>query len=100
MEGSNTLVCDGDKWNGTVPDRIGKLYLSTTHLNLRIIQLNLMIVSGSVVTTVKPGVQQSTRLEYQSLQPFSTIQRIVARMYEIRSLAKNDSPSSQFDLKP
>ena len=30
-----------------------------------------MIVPGSVVITVKPGVQQSTRLELQSLQPFS-----------------------------
>ena len=25
MEGSNTLVCDGDKWNGTVPHCNGKV---------------------------------------------------------------------------
>ena len=24
MEGSNTLVCDGERWNGTVPDCNGK----------------------------------------------------------------------------
>ena len=28
MEGSNTLVCDGDSWNGTVPHCNGKDILS------------------------------------------------------------------------
>eukprot|EP00092_Neocalanus_flemingeri_P042270 GFUD01046141.1.p1 GENE.GFUD01046141.1~~GFUD01046141.1.p1 ORF type:complete len:652 (+),score=183.46 GFUD01046141.1:49-1956(+) len=43
MEGSNTLVCDGEKWNGTVPDcNVGP---SEPELEL--------IVSGNVVTNVK-----------------------------------------------
>merc|ERR1719481_804695 len=45
MEGSGTVVCDGEKWNGTVP-----------HCNVAPTEPELeMIVSGSVVTTVKPG---------------------------------------------
>lgn len=45
MEGSNTLVCNGDKWNGTVPD----CNVEPNEPELEV------IVSGSVVTTVKPG---------------------------------------------
>merc|ERR1711892_602252 len=45
MEGSNTLVCDGERWNGTVPDC--NVLPDETRLEL--------IVSGSVVTVVKPG---------------------------------------------
>jgi len=45
MEGSNTLVCDGENWNGTVP-----------HCNVGPDAPELkVIVSGSVVTNVKPG---------------------------------------------
>merc|ERR1711892_887872 len=45
MEGSNTLVCDGERWNGTVPDC--NVLPGEPRLEL--------IVSGSVVTAVKPG---------------------------------------------
>jgi len=45
MEGSNTLVCDGEKWNGTLPDcNVGP---SEPELEL--------IVSGTTVTKVKAG---------------------------------------------
>merc|ERR1712025_900966 len=45
MEGSETVVCDGEKWNGTVP-----------HCNVAPSEpLMEMTVAGSVVTTVKPG---------------------------------------------
>merc|ERR1711970_1089688 len=45
MEGSDTLVCDGDNWNGTVP-----------HCNVAPDQPQLeVIVSGNAVTNVKPG---------------------------------------------
>merc|ERR1712123_550197 len=45
MEGSNTLVCDGERWNGTVPD-----------CNVLPDEPRLEVtVSGSVVTAVKPG---------------------------------------------
>jgi len=45
MEGSDTLVCDGENWNGTVP-----------HCNVAPTKPELeMIVSGNVVTAVKPG---------------------------------------------
>merc|ERR1712123_391376 len=45
MEGSNTLVCDGERWNGTVPD-----------CNVLPDEPKLEVtVSGSVVTVVKPG---------------------------------------------
>jgi len=45
MDGSNTLVCDGEKWNGTVPD----CNVEPNEPDLEV------IVSGSVVKTVKPG---------------------------------------------
>merc|ERR1711892_33890 len=45
MEGSNTLVCDGERWNGTVPDC--NVLPDEPELEL--------IVSGNVVTAVKPG---------------------------------------------
>jgi len=45
MEGSNTLVCDGERWNGTVPDC--NVLPDEPELEL--------IVSGSAVTAVKPG---------------------------------------------
>merc|ERR1711892_1050447 len=45
MEGSNTLVCDGERWNGTVPDC--NVLLDEPELEL--------IVSGNAVTAVKPG---------------------------------------------
>jgi len=45
MEGSDTLVCDGENWNGTVP-----------HCNVAPTKPELeLIVSGNVVTAVKPG---------------------------------------------
>merc|ERR1712106_418007 len=45
MEGSNTLVCDGERWNGTVP-----------HCNVGPSEPELeMTVSGNAVTTVKAG---------------------------------------------
>jgi len=45
MEGSDTLVCDGERWNGTVP-----------HCNVAPTKPELeMIVSGNAVTAVKPG---------------------------------------------
>merc|ERR1711892_182826 len=45
MEGSNTLVCDGEKWNGTLPDcNVGP---SEPELEL--------IVSGTTVSKVNPG---------------------------------------------
>ena len=62
MDGMNTIVCDGDKWNGTVPDCNGELYFflkepigyinTTVEPNEPELEV---IVSGSVVTTVKPG---------------------------------------------
>ena len=62
MDGRNTLVCDGDKWNGTVPDCNGELYFflkepigyinTTVEPNEPELEV---IVSGNVVTTVKPG---------------------------------------------
>eukprot|EP00092_Neocalanus_flemingeri_P036076 GFUD01039280.1.p1 GENE.GFUD01039280.1~~GFUD01039280.1.p1 ORF type:complete len:715 (+),score=216.36 GFUD01039280.1:47-2146(+) len=45
MEGSNTLVCDGKNWNGTVPD----CNVGPSEPELQV------IVSGNVVTNVKPG---------------------------------------------
>merc|ERR1711892_515898 len=45
MEGSNTLVCDGERWNGTVP-----------HCNVGPSEPELEVtVSGNAVTIVKPG---------------------------------------------
>merc|ERR1712106_1193119 len=45
MEGSSTLVCDGERWNGTLPD-----------CNVLPDEPRLEVtVSGSVVTAVKPG---------------------------------------------
>jgi len=45
MEGSNTLVCDGDKWNGTVP-----------HCNVKPDEPELeVIVSGKQKEVLKPG---------------------------------------------
>jgi len=45
MEGSSTLVCDGERWNGTVP-----------HCNVGPSEPELEVtVSGNAVTTVKPG---------------------------------------------
>jgi len=45
MEGSSTLVCDGERWNGTVP-----------HCNVLPDEPELeLIVSGNAVTAVKPG---------------------------------------------
>merc|ERR1711892_666094 len=45
MEGSNTLVCDGERWNGTVPNcNVGP---SEPELEVT--------VSGNAVTTVKTG---------------------------------------------
>ena len=60
MEGSNTIVCNGDKWNGTVPDCNGKFApLDFCNEYLLLVEPNEpeleVIVSGSVVTTVKPG---------------------------------------------
>merc|ERR1712123_100240 len=45
MGGSNTLVCDGERWNGTVPDC--NVLPDEPELEL--------IVSGNAVTAVKPG---------------------------------------------
>jgi len=45
MEGSNTLVCDGEKWNGTLPD----CNAGPTEPELEV------IVSGQAVTKVNPG---------------------------------------------
>merc|ERR1711970_1037071 len=45
MEGSDILVCDGERWNGTVP-----------HCNVKPTDPLLEVtVSGNVVTAVKPG---------------------------------------------
>jgi len=45
MEGSDILVCDGERWNGTVP-----------HCNVKPSDPLLEVtVSGNVVTAVKPG---------------------------------------------
>merc|ERR1712106_54952 len=45
MEGSSTLVCGGERWNGTVP-----------HCNVGPSEPELEVtVSGNAVTTVKPG---------------------------------------------
>ena len=61
MEGSDTLVCDGERWNGTVPHCNGEDPMITIVICNNIIivaptkpELE-MIVSGNGVTAVKPG---------------------------------------------
>ena len=64
MEGSNTLVCTGDTWNGTVPHCNGKPHIEEHLLSSSIIIFTLvkptepnleLIVSGNVVSEVNVG---------------------------------------------